>query len=74
MKHDEFIGRIVTYISGSGREYQAIVDAIPDRPDTGYTNLPIVSLSFHDQRWKLVRKERVCPYQSKWMTTQVWRL
>jgi hypothetical protein len=55
------VGESVTYISRSGRSYEAQVTAIPVNPWHGYSPLPTVALEFRDERGKLVRKERVIP-------------
>lgn len=72
-KFEHLIGREIKYISSSGKEYIAIVTAIPENPIHGYTNLPSVSLVFKDNRGKYIKKSIVCPFQEIWMTTQVWK-
>lgn len=68
-KHDRWIGREVDYVSGSGRHYVAIVHAIPENPDHGYTDLPTVTLSFEncDRPGKSIKKRRVLPRQESWV-------
>lgn len=70
----DLVGKTVIYISESSKEYEALITEIPPYPEHGYSPYPIVSLEFRDSRNKLVRKERVCPYQPKWMITQVYKL
>ena len=69
---EEWVGKEVRYFSGSGREYVATVDAIPKNPGHGYSPLPTVSLSFRNERNKLVRKARVVPEEQN-RKRQVWR-
>ena len=68
----KWVGKEITYTSGSGKRYKATIDAIPQRPDHKYTDLPTVSLSFRDERNKLIRKERVIPADTSMRGTQVW--
>ena len=70
------VGTVVTYISSSKKEYDATVDAIPENPWHAYSILPTVSLSFRDERGKLVRKRRVCPYEPEkgWTSSMVYKL
>ena len=55
------IGDQVIYVSRSGKKYVATVTGIPENPWHAYTPLPTVSLSFRNERNKLVRKTRVIP-------------
>lgn len=68
---EQYVGMKVIYRSGSGKEYDAIITAIPPRPETA-SKYPIVSLIFKDIRGKWKKKERVLPY-SEYFTTQVWK-
>lgn len=77
----ELVGQSVTYVSESGREWEALVTATHDN---GYKNpkgntLPLVCLEFRNERGKLIRKHRVLPYGwAYWCPPsnrgQVWKL
>lgn len=56
------VGDRVVYTSASGHRYDGTVDAIPNNPGHAYTPFPTVSLSFRDERNKLIRKSRVLPW------------
>jgi hypothetical protein len=70
------IGTIVTYISSSGKTYNATVDAIPENPwhDIGLTRFPTVALSFRDERGKLVRKTRVLPREASYTSLRTYKM
>lgn len=68
---DSWIGKRVTYVSGSGRTYSALVTGLPENPHHGYSDLPGVLLEFRNERGKLVRKHAIPEGHS--FTTQVWR-
>lgn len=57
------VGATVIYVSMSGRAYDALVEALPENPWHAWTTLPTVTLSFRDERRKLVRKSRVMPFE-----------
>lgn len=67
----DFIGMKVIYRSGSNKEYEAIITAIPEKPENR-TEYPTVSLYFFNNRGKAVRKERVLPIGAGNSKTQVW--
>jgi hypothetical protein len=69
---NEYIGMKVIYRSGSSKEYEAIITAIPDRPDC-CSKYPIVSLIFKDIRGKWKKKERVLPSDASTLQQQVWK-
>lgn len=66
-----WVGQKVHYTSRSGKKYVAMIDVIPENPVHGWTDLPTVSLSFRDERGKLVRKGRVMPRSERYRR-KVW--
>lgn len=67
----DYVGMKIKYRSGSNKEYDAIITAIPDRPDN-VTQHPTVSLIFENNRGKWIKKERVLPLGAGSSTVQVW--
>jgi len=59
------IGKTVTYVSGSGKRWTAVITAIPENAyhaeGSGYGGLPTVSLEFRNERGKLIRRPAVLP-------------
>ena len=67
----EYCGMKVRYRSESGREWDAIITAIPDRPECA-CDRPIVNLIFENERGKYIKKERVLPIEASTIKRQVW--
>jgi hypothetical protein len=58
------VGTTVVYVSTSGHAYDAFVEALPENPWHAWTKLPTITLTFRDERGKLVRRSRVTPFKS----------
>lgn len=64
MDFKDLIGKEAIYISSTGKKYKATITNIPENPNHGYSHLPTVSLSFRDLNGKLIRKDRVVPFEN----------
>ncbi len=68
----EYVGMKVKYRSESGREWDAIITAIPEKPEHACTDRPTVSLIFQNERGKYIKKEHVLPIEASTLKRQVW--
>lgn len=59
----DWLGAVVTYVSATEREYDALVTSTHDNrhKNTKGKTLPLACLEFRNERGKIVRKHRVPP-------------
>lgn len=69
---DDLIGLTVIYTSGSSREYEAKIYALPKNP-YHEGQLPTVSLEYRDERGKLKKRERCLHIGIGLGKTQTWK-
>jgi hypothetical protein len=67
-----WIGEDVLYYSHSCKKYAATITDVPDNPWHLDSDKPTVSLSFRDERGKLITIDRVLPRDASFTKGQSW--
>lgn len=73
MKHNEWLGKTVTYISNSGRHYDATIFHLPSCCIPEGTDKPVVSLGFRDKKGQLTRLDHVLHYEGTQTGVRCWK-